>query len=275
MSKLRIVITGGNGLLGSHFKKKYTNKYNIIKYPHRIENFSKFDNWVKRRKFEFFIHFAAITRSESIKLKKKINLINVRSSINIIKKLNKNKIRGFQFFLFISSSHVYGFSKKSVSEEYKRNPINIYGKSKKNVEDYILKNQNKNYFKCGIARIFNTTGKNQKRGNFVPDMVDKIKKNNKIFNVNEFRDFIHIDDVCRSLEIILIKKVTRPVNISSGKKINLIEVCKKINNFFIKKKNLKFNKEKVKDLFGNNNYLKKLGMTKFKNIDQIIKAFKY
>ena len=71
MSKLRIVITGGNGLLGSHFKKKYTNKYNIIKYPHRIENFSKFDNWVKRRKFEFFIHFAAITRSESIKLKKK------------------------------------------------------------------------------------------------------------------------------------------------------------------------------------------------------------
>ena len=164
---------------------------------------------------------------------------------------------------------------KNVSEEYKRNPINIYGKSKKNVEDYILKNQNKNYFKCGIARIFNTTGKNQKRGNFVPDMVDKIKKNNKIFNVNEFRDFIHIDDVCRSLEIILIKKVTRPVNISSGKKINLIEVCKKINKFFIKKNNLKFDKEKGKDLFGNNNYLKKLGMTKFKNIDQIIKAFKY
>ena len=69
--------------------------------------------------------------------------------------------------------------------------------------------------------------------------------------------------------------MTRPVNISSGKKINLIEVCKKINKFFIKKKNLKFDKEKGKDLFGNNNYLKKLGMTKFKNIDQIIKAFKY
>ena len=151
----------------------------------------------------------------------------------------------------------------------------IYGKSKKNVEDYILKNQNKNYFKCGIARIFNTTGKNQKRGNFVPDMVDKIKKNNKIFNVNEFRDFIHIDDVCKSLEIILIKNVTQPVNVSSGKKINLIAVCKKINKFFIKKKNLKFDKEKGKDLFENNNYLKKLGMTKFKNIDQIIKAFKY
>ena len=143
------------------------------------------------------------------------------------------------------------------------------------MEDYILKNQNKNYFKCGIARIFNTTGKNQKRGNFVPDMVDKIKKNNKIYNVNELRDFIHIDDVCKSLEIILIKKVTQPINISSGKKINLIDVCKKINKFFIKKKNLKFDKEKGKDLFGDNIFLKKLGMTKFKNIDQTIKAFRY
>ena len=69
MSKLRIIITGGNGLLGSHFKK-YSNKYNIIKYPHRIENFKKFDKLVKRRKFEFFIHFAAIAVIRRIKLKK-------------------------------------------------------------------------------------------------------------------------------------------------------------------------------------------------------------
>ena len=101
------------------------------------------------------------------------------------------------------------------------------------------------------------------------------KKNNKIYNVNEFRDFIHIDDVCKSLEIILIKKVTQPVNVSSGKKINLIDVCKKINKFFIKKKSLIFDKKKGKDLFSNNNLLKKLGMTKFKNIDQIIKEFRY
>ena len=98
MSKLRIVITGGNGLLGSHFKKKYANKYNIIKYPHRIENFSKFDSWIKSRKFEFFIHFAAITRSESIKLKKKINLINVKATKKIISSLNNQKIKSFKFF---------------------------------------------------------------------------------------------------------------------------------------------------------------------------------
>ena len=44
--------------------------------------------------------------------------------------------------LFISSSHVYGFSNKSITENKKRIPINSYGKSKKKVEDYKLSRNN-------------------------------------------------------------------------------------------------------------------------------------
>ena len=109
-SKKKIVITGGKGLLGSNFYIKFKKKYNIIKYPNRIEHFSKFHKWLKNKNFDYFIHFAALTKGESIKRKKSLNLINVKSTLNLINTIKKNNIRDFKYFLFISSSHVYGVS---------------------------------------------------------------------------------------------------------------------------------------------------------------------
>ena len=273
VSKKKIVITGGKGLLGSNFYIRYKKQYNIIKYPYRIEHFSKFQKWLKNRNFDYFIHFAALTKSESIKRKKSLNLINVKSTLNLIKSINNKNMRDFKYFLFISSSHVYGTSSKKINENYKTSPNNSYGVSKKKVEDFILKNRNKYKFKIGIARVFNSTGPKQKLGNFVPDMIKKIKKNNFIDNINQYRDFIHIDDVMESLVLLIKKKFYKPINISSGKKINLIEVCKIINNTYVNKKII-FGKTRGKDLYGDNKLLRSIGKVKFKNIYQIIKSFK-
>lgn len=272
--KKKIILTGGNGLLGSNFKKKFSNRFKIISYPYRIEDISKFKKWLKFRKFDYFIHFASITRNEEKKYKGKIKIINFDSTQKIIETLNEKVIKHFKFFLFISSSHVYGHSPKKIKENNKRNPINEYGKSKKNVEDFIFKNRKKFYFKIGIARIFNTTGKNQKKGFFIPDMFEKIKKQSYINNINQYRDFIHIDDVLNSIKLIIMKEFTNPVNVSSGKKINLIQICRKINRFFFKNRKLYFDQKRRGDLYGNNNLLKKLGIKKFKNIDQIIRSYR-
>ena len=272
--KKKIILTGGNGLLGSNFKKKFSNRFKIISYPYRIEDISKFKKWLKFRKFDYFIHFASITRNEEKKYKNKIKIINFDSTQKIIETLNEKVIKHFKFFLFISSSHVYGHSPKKIKENNKRNPINEYGKSKKNVEDFIFKNRKKFYFKIGIARIFNTTGKNQKKGFFIPDMFEKIKKQSYINNINQYRDFIHIDDVLNSIKLIIMKEFTNPVNVSSGKKINLIQICRKINKFFFKNRKLYFDQKRRGDLYGNNNLLKKLGIKKFKNIDQIIRSYR-
>ena len=272
VSKSKIVITGGKGLLGSSFYNKYKKQYIIIRYPHRIEYFSKFKKWLKNKNFNYFIHFAALTKSESIIRKKSLNLINVKSTINLIKNLNQEKIRNFKYFLFISSSHVYGTSSKKVKENKKTSPNNSYGFSKKKVEDFIFKNRNKFGFKIGVARVFNSTGPKQKLGNFVPDMIKKIKRNDFIDNVNQYRDFIHIDDVTESLLLLIKKKFYKPINISSGKKINLIKVCEIINQTYVKRKII-YGKKRGKDLYGDNKLLKSIGKRKFKNIYQIIKSF--
>lgn len=269
--KKKIIITGGTGLLGGHFYNKFKLKYNIIKYNGRIENFDKFNKWIKNKEFDYFIHFAAITKSNKIINKKKINLINIVSTKKLISSLNKIKIRKLKYFLFISSSHVYGYSKKKIKENYKRNPHNTYGESKKRIEDFIIKYRKKSFFKFGIARMFNITGIKQSPGYFIPDMLKKIKLDKKIFNINKFRDFIHLDDAVKALELLLINRYEKPINISSGRRINLVTICKLLN--LKHKKKIFYDKKKGRDICGDNSNLKKLGIKKFKNINEILKPF--
>jgi nucleoside-diphosphate-sugar epimerase len=272
--KKKIVITGGKGILGSYFFNKYKKKYNIILYPHRLENFKKMKNWLKKKSFNYFIHFAAITSKKNIKYRN-INLINIKCSIELLKNLSKIKSKDLKYFLFISSSHVYGFSKNRLNEKSKRMPVTKYGKSKKIVEDYIIKNIKNFSFNMGIARIFNYTFKNQKKGHFIPDVYKKISLNQNPKNINKNRDFIHIDDVARSLELMIRKKIHQPLNICRGVKVNLITLSKKLNEMTFKK-NIIFNTKRLKnnfDIYGNNRLLNKLGINNFKNLDAILKSF--
>ena len=274
VSKKIILITGGKGVLGSYFYKKYKKKYIIKHLPYRLEKFDQIEKWIKNKNFHFFIHFAAIT-SKTNKNFNIINLINKEVPINLINLFQKKFIKNFKYFLFISSSHVYGFHKKKILESDKRKPFNKYGNSKKNVEDFIIKNKKKFYFKIGIARIFNFTSNKQNYGHFLPDVYSKIKNRKNLINLNINRDFIHIDDVIRSLELMIKKQIDKPINICSGKKINLISLTKKLNLMSFNR-DLKFINSKKKnnqDIYGNNNLLKKLGIKKFKNLNIILKSF--
>lgn len=272
--KKSIAITGAKGLLGSYFKSKYSNKYKIISYPHRVEDKYKFKRWIKDKKFDYFIHFAGINRNNINNSYKNLKLINETSSINILKELNSLSHDKLKFCLFISSSHVYNFSKLKIKENFKKLPNNHYGKTKLNVENFIIKNRKKFFFKVGIARIFNTTGKNQRKGYIVPDLIKKINENKIIKNLNVYRDFIHPEDIVKSIDLIISRRFTKPVNVCSGNKINLIDLCKIINKYYTHKKTVKFDFKRGGDLFGNNNLLKSIGIKKFKNIHQIIREFK-
>ena len=100
-----------------------------------------------------------------------------------------------------------------------------------------------------------------------------MKNINKIKNINQYRDFIHIDDVSKSIKRLIEKEIEYPINISSGKKINLINACKILNDKFVKKEVL-FDLKKGSDIYGDNSLLKKIGIKKFKNIYQILSAYK-
>ena len=88
--------------------------------------------------------------------------------------------------------------------------------------------------------MFNFTTPQQSLGYFIPDVIQKLKKNKKekdIFfsNLNQKREFSHIDDVCLALNLMLKNNKAGPVNISSGNKI----VLKNLVKLIMKKMNLK------------------------------------
>ena len=227
-----ILISGYNSYIGNHFFKKFKKKYKIINYKEDINNISKFKLFTKKKKFDFFIHFASLSRmqcDENKKLCKKTNFLSIKKIIN-----HFNTLKFKPNFIFMSSSHVYKNSTYKIREGYKKKPENFYGKLKLHSENYL----SKNYKKYCILRLFNVYGKNQPENFFIPDVNKKIKLQ-KIIRLNKsIRDFIHVNDVVNAIIKSLKNNKARGkiFNIGSGKPIQIKKIINLVKNL-IKKGN--------------------------------------
>lgn len=271
--KKEIGITGANGVLGNYFIKKNKNNYTFKEYNKKIEDIAEFKNWLKKNKnIEIFLHLAAITKIKLAKKnKKKTFLINSESTIKILNVFNSLENKKLKYFLFASSSHVYAPSFNKINEKSKRIPINTYGESKKIVEDYIFKNNKKFYFKIGIARIFNFYSKEQTEGFFIFDIIKRIKRKKNLLKfkkVNTNRDYIPLKDLSNIIKFMILKRIDRPINIGTGKKLNLIKLIKKIKLLYNKNLKIIFEKKKYPGYVSNISLLRKLG---YKNKISIFK----
>ena len=219
-----ILISGYNSYIGNHFFKKYKKKYKIINYKEDINNISKFKLFTKKKKFDFFIHFASLSRmqcDENKKLCKKTNFLSIKKIIN-----HFNTLKFKPNFIFMSSSHVYKNSTYKIREGYKKKPESFYGKLKLHSENYLKKN----YKKYCILRLFNVYGKNQPENFFIPDVNKKIKLQ-KIIRLNKsIRDFIHVDDVVKIINFIIENNINDTINVGSGCGRLLSSVVKMISS---------------------------------------------
>lgn len=181
------------------------------------------------------------------------------------------KIVKLNGFFFSSTSHVYDFSNKKISENFKISPKTIYGSTKVKAEKYIIKKLRKRRF-C-IGRIFSFTGKGQSEKFVLPAIIRKIKSKNKIIkfsNLEHFRDFVSLDDISNAILCLCKKNSSGIFNIGNGKKILLSDIARKLS----KKQNKKIiiSKNKITtSLIANNNKLKKLGWIPKSNINDILK----
>ena len=219
-----ILISGYNSFIGNYFYKKYKKKYKITYYKEDINNISKFKLFTKKKKIDFFIHFAGLSRQQCDMNKKlciKTNFLSLKKIIN-----HFNTLKFKPNFIFISSSHVYKNSINKIKEEYKKKPESLYGKLKLESENYLKEN----YEKYCILRLFNIYGKNQPENFFIPDINKKIKLQKKIRLNKSIRDFIHVNDVVKIINFIIRKKVNDIINIGSGYGIPLSSIVKMISS---------------------------------------------
>ena len=255
-----ILISGFNSYIGNHFCKKYKKKYKIINYKEDINNISKFKLFTKKKKIDFFIHFASLSRIQcdvNKKLCKRTNFLSIKNIINYF-----NTLKFKPNFIFMSSSHVYTNSSNKIREEYKKKPESLYGKLKLQSENYLKKN----YKKYCILRLFNVYGKNQPENFFIPDINKKIKLQ-KIITLNKSkRDFIHVKDVVKIINFIIKNNINDTINVGSGRGLLLSSIVKIVSSQNKIKPLLKINSKNDK-LIANISKLRSIGYT-FK-IDKI------
>ncbi|MCM8767276.1 MAG: dTDP-4-dehydrorhamnose reductase [Candidatus Omnitrophica bacterium] len=157
----KILITGGNGLVGTYLKKILNGKdYSVFAFGKEDLNIIDIEKSYKIFKDlspDIVIHLAAITDVDYCEKNPDITfLINSKGTENI----SKLSIDFNCFLIYLSTDFIFdGMKNSPYTEKDKPNPINIYGKSKLIGEEYIIKNCEK-YLIIRTSRIFGNGGKN-------------------------------------------------------------------------------------------------------------------
>lgn len=130
LHKNRIVITGGTGRFGLELKKIKT-KYKLF-FPSKKElnilNLKSIENYIKRKKPNYFIHCAGLSRPMDVHEKditKSINL-NIIGTCNVVFACDKFNLK----LIYFSTGYVYPGIKGNYKENDSVLPINNYAWSK-------------------------------------------------------------------------------------------------------------------------------------------------
>ena len=172
----------------------------------------------------------------------KTNILSQVDMVNLILKHNKNIVK----FLHFSTPEVYGSITKPTKENIIFNPSTPYAISRATFDSHLI-NLCKFYkFPSIITRTANVYGEHQPLYRIIPRAIMSkllnIKMNLHGGGISK-RSFIHIDDVCEALYLIMMKgEIGKSYHISSNKFISIDNLVSKIffNDSEKKKKLIKY-----------------------------------
>ena len=278
--KMCILITGGQGYIGSHISKllkdknenilildKVYNNFNFgINLLIDITNIDDLDELVfSKYNITNIIHCAgsAFVGDSFINIDKYYNN-NLIGTINILNMMVKYNITNI---VFSSSCSVYGNAELPITEDSILNPISPYGLTKKICEDIILNYSKIKNIKYVILRYFNVAGNDfdciarDNKNNFgriIPTIILKGINNQKILiNGNNFntkdgtciRNYIHVLDLAeghiKALDYILDNKTDNLIcNLGCDENYTILEIINIIEKHLDKKIDYEF-REKI------------------------------
>ena len=269
----KILITGSNGFIGKNLVQSLLSKYTIVelsrqkkkgKLNYITKDISKITSKDCKNIF-CVIHLAAMTDPKVCgDFPDQCITTNVIGTQKMLEAARKNNCK----VIYVSTSHVYGLSKKlPINETTKTSPISIYGGSKL-AGEILCESYHKQFnMDISILRIFSAYGPESDDHYVLSNIVTQLENSNiiKLGNINSKRDFIFISDVINAFKIILNNiNGFNIYNVGTGKSYSIKEICKKFEKLYGKKiiikNNLKRNgKFDAKNIVCDATKLKKLG----------------
>lgn len=215
MNKLRIVVTGANGLLGKHTLYDFANKYEVhaivrevpsdpiqgvIYYIHDLKT-----DWSTEKLPEGVHAIFHLAQSELFREFPAHALdvynVNVTSTVKLLDYAYRT---GVKKFIFTSTGGIYDTSLEAVSEN---SPINTFGLlgnyfATKLCSEILTHNYTQ-YFDVTLLRLFFMYGKGQRRSMLIPRLVDNVRYGRPVkltanggIQINP----VHVSDVVSLLE---------------------------------------------------------------------------
>jgi len=251
LNKKRVLITGGEGFIGSHLTHKLAELgANVFVIAHPREDLWRLKDLLKTIKvfrvdIEDFAslrkimdkispckvyHLAAITKRENtpenaLLVARK----NIIGTINLVAALDKGS---YDCFVNIGTSDEYAGNPIPFYEEQPPNPISFYAASK-TANWYFCKIF---YNKLGLPiinlRFFLVYGPKQNTGFFIPELIiSSLKRRDFKMTLGEqTRDFIFVGDIIDGIIKASLRKeaVGQTINFCSGNEYQLREIAEKV-----------------------------------------------
>lgn len=254
MKILKLLVTGGLGFIGSNFIRKVLQDHNEIinidamSYGSNLNNLRNLEGTNYRfvrgdiadtttirnllNDIDAIVNFAAETHVDrSIADPTSFLRTNVGGVVSILEALRKfgRNIR----FIHIGTDESYGdIIEGSFKEEDKLSPSSPYSASKASADLFVLAYQRTYGLDAIITRCTNNFGPYQFPEKFIPKVIIRSSMNLKvpIYGTGKnIRDWIHVQDHCDALKLVLEKGRSGNIyNISSGNALDNITIVEKI-----------------------------------------------
>lgn len=265
---MRIVITGGNGYVGSRLCKDLAEAGNeVIPVCRGIEQSTYANHWISlmyeviygdirddliidqicELKPDVIIHLVSLNHHDSENDPKFVSDVNVLPCWKLLKKFTRH---GLKKFIYLSTMQVYGkIPNTTITEAYTPNPINSYGLTHlmcENICKFFNKTTNTNVI---IVRLSNSYGhplfvENKCWWLAINDICRGAFVNKEIRLLSDGspqRDFIHGFDVSQAIKLLVKTEVKENENIyhlCSGITLTLIELAQSIKQEYKNKYNI-------------------------------------
>jgi len=276
---MRILITGGSGMVGRELKKLLPNAITPSSKELNLTNSESVKQYFKDNKFDYVIHLAAYVGSLHDNIENKTSYFNENILMNtlITKYAYENGVKNF---LGILSTCIYpnNISNFPIKESQLHNGAPhydlmsyAYAKRSHAVQLKAYKesfNVNYNYLiPCNLYGV--VSKKHEKRSHFVNDLIFKIikaQKNNQDFitlfgDGTPLRQFMHASDLAKIILFYITQGCNESFNVAPNINMSVEQIAKTAVNVCSKKDmNIKYDNSKP-----NGQYRKDVDTSIFKN----------